>query len=123
MSFALHQALSDSDHAIIIGTDCPALNLDYIQQALETLINGSDVIIGPAGDGGYVLIGVNSSHPEIFNHIDWGSDIVLQQTIDRIASLGLIYRQLESLRDIDTAEDIEHLQTTGQYAHLLPNQI
>ena len=119
MSHALSKAVEDSRYVILIGTDCPALSAAYIQQAIEILQSGSDVVIGPAEDGGYVLIGVKSSHPEIFTRIDWGTDQVLQQTRDSIQSQGISFKELETLWDVDTPDDLEYFKGQKQWAHLL----
>ena len=121
MSNALNQSLNDSSHAILIGTDCPPISSAYIRQAIEVLQSGNDVVIGPAEDGGYVLIGIKSNQPEIFTHIDWGTDKVLQQSRNRIHRQGLNYRELDILWDIDTPDDLIYLTNHQHWAHLLAN--
>ena len=119
MSHALNKALDNSSYVILIGTDCPSLSAAYIQQAIEILQSGTDVVIGPAEDGGYVLIGVKSSHPEIFTHIDWGTHQVLQQTRDQIQTQGISFKELDALWDVDTPDDLEYLKSQKQWASLL----
>ena len=118
MSHALSKAVDNSSHVLLIGTDCPTLSAAYILQAIEILQSDTDVVIGPAEDGGYVLIGVKSSHPEIFTHIDWGTDKVLQQTQNRIQSHGISHKELDTLWDVDTPEDLEYLKGLKQWANL-----
>ena len=118
MSHALSKALDNSSYAILIGTDCPSLSAAYIQQAIEILQSDTDVVIGPAEDGGYVLIGVKSSYPDIFTHIDWGTHQVLQQTRDQIQTQGISFRELDTLWDVDTPDDLENLKGLKQWANL-----
>ncbi|MCW8911520.1 MAG: TIGR04282 family arsenosugar biosynthesis glycosyltransferase [Gammaproteobacteria bacterium] len=121
MSNALDQSLHNSSHAILIGTDCPSISSAYIQKAIEILQNDNDVVIGPAEDGGYVLIGIKSNQPDIFTHIDWGTHQVLQQTRDQIHRQGLNLRELDILWDIDTPDDLIYLTNHQHWAHLLAN--
>lgn len=89
---------------VLIGTDCPYLTSEIIAQAFE-MLNGNDVVIGPAKDGGYYLIGMNQIQSEIFKNIPWSTEIVLKETIKKCAQLQLKYALLPILSDIDDAED------------------
>ncbi|MDH5473283.1 MAG: TIGR04282 family arsenosugar biosynthesis glycosyltransferase [Gammaproteobacteria bacterium] len=122
MSHALDQALNDNRYVILIGTDCPALTSSYIRQALEILQSGTDIVIGPAKDGGYVLIGTSRKQADIFTDIDWGTNRVLQQTRNRIINTGLSYKELETLWDVDIPEDLENIINDKQLTHLLSHQ-
>jgi len=96
------------DQAVIIGTDCAELNLDHLRQAFLKL-KQYDTVIGPALDGGYYLLGMNSLIPELFSNISWSSGQVLQQSISKLKLLNRSVTLLESLSDIDRIEDLEKL--------------
>ncbi|NEO53416.1 MAG: glycosyltransferase [Okeania sp. SIO3B5] len=95
--------------AIIIGIDCPSLTPEIILQAF-TKLTQSDVIIGPATDGGYYLIGLRKITPELFQGINWGTSEVLSKTVAIAQSLKLAINYLPKLSDIDRPEDLENLQ-------------
>jgi rSAM/selenodomain-associated transferase 1 len=110
MFYAAKQVLDQALAVIIIGSDCPELDESYLEEALQYLFKpDTDVVIGPALDGGYVLIGMKKAEWHIFSNIDWGSDKVLEQTRDRLNSLKLSCRYLDPLCDIDTEEDLARL--------------
>jgi len=93
--------------AVCIGSDCPSISHHLLSQALRRLAD-HDLVIGPATDGGYYLIGMNQSHPDLFVGIDWGTQSVLAQTLARAESLGLRVHQLAELSDVDEPADLEH---------------
>lgn len=109
MAFALSVALQAFNKVIIIGTDCPELDEHYIEEALDCL-NNVDVVIGPAVDGGYVLLGLTRFVPELFSNISWGSDAVLKQSRKVIEDLSLSYQELGIMHDIDRPEDLQRYQ-------------
>jgi rSAM/selenodomain-associated transferase 2/rSAM/selenodomain-associated transferase 1 len=95
---------------VIIGSDIPDITADIIQKAFEELEN-HDLVLGPAGDGGYYLIGMhktafNRANPPLFNGIRWGTDRVLPQTLAVAKELGLSYTLLDTLEDVDRPEDL-----------------
>ncbi|MCC6140127.1 MAG: TIGR04282 family arsenosugar biosynthesis glycosyltransferase [Nitrospira sp.] len=92
----------------IVGTDIPSLPLDHYQQALA-LLNTHDVVLGPAMDGGYYLIGLKQPRPELFANIAWSTDRVLAATQEKAASLGLTTALLSPWRDVDTIDDLRAL--------------
>jgi len=96
---------SGSDKAVIIGTDCIDVSSQTITQAINSLEN-VDVVLGPAEDGGYYLLGLNRPVPEIFQEIEWSTDRVLHQTLERLKEMKLSYELLKTLKDIDTLEDL-----------------
>ncbi len=98
--------------AILVGSDCPALNGAYLQAAIDALAH-SDVVIGPASDGGYVLLGTRRPQPTLFTDIDWGSNRVLAQTLARAEAARLKVLQLTVLDDIDRPEDLDQLARFG----------
>lgn len=91
---------------LLIGCDCPDFTADYLLQALIQLEQGHDAVIGPALDGGYVLIGLQRYHPTIFQHIDWGTEKVTAQTYHRFEQLEYAWAELAKLRDIDRPQDL-----------------
>lgn len=92
----------------IVGTDIPSLPLDYYAQALA-LLDTHDVVLGPALDGGYYLIGLTQPRPELFTGIAWSTDHVLAATQEKAAGLGLKTALLPSWRDVDTIDDLKAL--------------
>ena len=95
--------------ALLIGSDCPVMTTEYIRQASAAL-QTSDLVLGPAEDNGYVLIGCKRPHPELFANITWGSDKVLAQTLERAEQLMLSVTLLEMMWDVDRPEDWARFQ-------------
>ncbi len=101
------------NNIILIGSDIPSLSTKILNQAIEMLEdNCVDTLIGPAGDGGYYLIGFNqnSYDKQIFEHIDWGSGSVYLQTMQTLDRLGNRTGILPTLRDIDTIDDLKDVK-------------
>lgn len=106
--------LQGDQQVIIIGSDCIELTQSQIENAFVTLSN-SDIVIGPAKDGGYYLLGMKKLHPDIFENKNWGSASVLKDTIQTIKNLELSYQMLSELNDIDNESDWnEYLSKQGQ---------
>ncbi len=112
MHNAFAEALAHYRHALLIGCDCPSLSVDDLQQALAALNDGSDAVIAPAEDGGYVLIGLNTPQPTLFNDMAWGSDQVMAETRQRSSLAGLQLHELKCQWDVDTIEDWERFVQT-----------
>lgn len=91
---------------LIIGTDVPILPLDHLKQAL-TKLGQYDLVLGPAQDGGYYLIGLKQPNPTLFLDIPWSTDQVLKLTQDKAARIGLKTALLEPWRDVDTLADLQ----------------
>jgi rSAM/selenodomain-associated transferase 1 len=89
---------------VIIGTDCPYLNKEILNNAFK-ILEENDVALGPAKDGGYYLLGLKTVIPELFKNIPWSTDKVLELSVDVIRSKKLSFRLLPLLSDIDTLED------------------
>jgi len=105
MNFAFKMAFDlGFSKVVAIGCDTPYISPEILSQAFQQL-NDNDVIIGPASDGGYYLLGINCFCPDIFENIDWGSSIVLSQTFERIAQRALKVSLLTVLSDIDRPDD------------------
>jgi len=102
------------EQVLIIGSDCAAIDAFIIKQGLEYL-RTHDLVLGPAVDGGYYLIGLRSSvqgiqqYGLLFQNIDWGTGQVLQQTFNQAKKAGLSLTLLPELHDIDRPEDLVHL--------------
>jgi rSAM/selenodomain-associated transferase 1 len=93
---------------VLIGTDCPDLNTEIIQAAFENLAN-HDLVLGPAVDGGYYLIGLNAPRPSIFQNITWSSAEVYSQTRAIARQENLSVFDLPTLQDIDEPADLAWL--------------
>jgi glycosyltransferase A (GT-A) superfamily protein (DUF2064 family) len=93
-----------AEKAIVVGADIPELHRGIIERAFGEL-DSADIVVGPARDGGYYLIGMKSTHPEIFLNIDWGTGEVFSKTLLNIERMGLRYRTVETLFDVDCLED------------------
>ncbi|MBK9583754.1 MAG: TIGR04282 family arsenosugar biosynthesis glycosyltransferase [Saprospiraceae bacterium] len=116
--YRIFRSESDPVKAVLIGSDCPELTSVNINQAFE-LLDTSDVVLGPALDGGYYLIGMKKNHPAIWLEIDWSTDRVYQQTIDKINKFNLSYSVLPVLQDIDTQDDwSDYLSRRGEKGNL-----
>lgn len=88
----------------IIGTDCPYINEQSIEEAFVEL-STADFVIGPAKDGGYYLLGMNQFEPNLFTEIEWSTDNVFQKTVLKIQDLKKTYSALATLSDIDNEDD------------------
>ncbi len=89
----------------ILGSDSPTLPLKNIDEAFEKL-SKSDLVLGPAEDGGYYLIGLTQTHPDLFDNIEWSSGSVMQTTLDRAEKLRLQCKLLSVWYDVDTKETL-----------------
>ena len=105
----------------IIGSDCYELQTEILNEAFEKL-DTTEVVIGPATDGGYYLLGMKQLHNDLFTGKDWGTSSVFDDTMDTITKAGLSYAELAVLNDIDTIEDLldtnilTHLEEDDQKA-------
>ncbi len=109
-----------AQRVVVIGTDCPSLTSSDLRTAFEQL-EAHDIVIGPAQDGGYYLIGLNAERAPLFADIDWSTSQVLEQTLQKTRKLGLRVHQLRMLPDVDYPEDLLPLRR-GADCHLLPFQ-
>ena len=94
-----------ASRVVIIGTDCPDISTDLLTTAFAQLTD-HDVVVGPAADGGYYLLGLRRFVPELFADIAWSTAQVLPQTLQRCQRVGLSVAQLPVLSDLDTADDL-----------------
>lgn len=110
MHHALVRALRRHRGAIVIGADCPALRPRDLRRAARWLAGGSDVVLAPAEDGGYALIGAKRVSPLLFSGIAWGGPDVYDATVRKLISLGYRWRALAQVWDVDRPEDLERLR-------------
>ncbi len=122
LSIRTHQAFSSAfrDHAqrvAAFGTDIPELSAAILRQAFAGL-REQDVVLGPAADGGYYLIGMKREQPELFAGVDWGTGRVCDQTRAAIKRQGLSIAELPTLYDVDRPEDTDALRADPRFADI-----
>ncbi|MCG6167499.1 TIGR04282 family arsenosugar biosynthesis glycosyltransferase [Leptospira sanjuanensis] len=106
MSHAFSETFSQgAQKAVIIGSDCPDLETKHIREAFSAL-DQSDVVVGPALDGGYYLLGLKSYLPEIFREVPWSTDRVFAGTLEKLQLLRKNVWILPKLGDVDEPEDL-----------------
>lgn len=110
MSNGAASALLSYKYCIVIGTDAPALDEVIIKQVIDELHAGADVVLVPAEDGGYVLLGLSTNYEFLFNDISWGTDKVMQQTRERLKEKNISFKELGLCWDVDTLEDYQRYQ-------------
>lgn len=96
--------ISGFGKVVVIGSDCPEVTSDDVRAAWRSL-DHCDVVLGPAQDGGYWLVGLKSSQPALFENMAWSTDTVFEETRNRAKARGLKVATLRVLRDVDTPED------------------
>ncbi|WP_258103761.1 TIGR04282 family arsenosugar biosynthesis glycosyltransferase [Marinoscillum sp. MHG1-6] len=94
------------EKAIIVGSDCFELQKTHIEEALDEL-DKNDLVIGPASDGGYYLLGMKELFPALFQNKKFSHENVLKELLAEIASLDLSFHLLPELNDIDTFDDLK----------------
>jgi uncharacterized protein len=107
---AAQRGLLNAASILLVGTDCPALSTQCLQTAALQL-QATDIVLIPAHDGGYVLLGLKRFVPELFQDIPWSTHEVAAITVQRAQAHGLRVTQLAALPDIDNPEDLAHLPT------------
>ncbi|MGD1854721.1 MAG: TIGR04282 family arsenosugar biosynthesis glycosyltransferase [Leptolyngbyaceae cyanobacterium] len=100
---------------VAIGADCPDLSTRHFEQAFHRL-QTHDVVLGPAADGGYYLIGLSRPQPKLFENIPWGTGEVFERTVAIANTLNLSIATLEQLRDVDRPEDLTILDKIPIYS-------
>ncbi len=112
--------MQDGAAAVIFGSDSPTLPPEWLESACAAVVAGTPIVIGPARDGGYYLIGAPLPAPSLFDGIPWGTDAVLGETLRRARRAGLTASLLPPWYDLDRPEDLEHAQRdltqTGGFA-------
>ena len=94
--------------ALLIGSDSPDLPLAHIEQAFAALAE-VEVVLAPADDGGYVLIGESRHHPQLFGEMPWSSAALWEQTLAKLEEGAIPWRRLPSWEDLDDAEALRRL--------------
>lgn len=102
---ALNVGFEDYAKVVLVGSDCPELDADYLGEAVRAL-DSVPVVLGEANDGGYVLIAATQIHANVFRNIPWGSETVFRKTIEALRNEGLDFTTLPALSDIDRPEDL-----------------
>lgn len=115
MYHALQEALSRFTGVILVGSDCPGIDAPYLRQAADALRHAS-VVLGPAADGGYVLVGARQISARVFTGIPWGSDKVYAKTLQALQETGLDWVALQPLTDIDRPSDLPVWEALKQRA-------
>jgi rSAM/selenodomain-associated transferase 1 len=110
----MHEALASANGPVlVIGTDCPGFAAAHLRKAADILRGGRDVVIFPAEDGGYGLIGMRAPHARVFEGVEWSTARVLGQTRRRLKELGLTWEEPVPVWDLDRPEDLERLAEIG----------
>lgn len=106
MHHALDTALGRHEKAVLVGGDIPGLRPDILERAFSAL-EQQDVVLGPAEDGGYYLIGLKEPRLSLFEEMRWSHPRVLDDTLQRVDDAGLSCQFLETLKDVDEPQDLE----------------
>jgi rSAM/selenodomain-associated transferase 1 len=125
MAHCFQQALAKGfNRCVLIGSDSPDLPEDVIDEAFNSL-QEVDAVIGPAFDGGYYLIGFTKGGfaPEVFSSIEWGTDTVLQKTLDILKHHKRTIHHLSPWGDIDTLEDLKQFFERNKGTSICPRTI
>jgi rSAM/selenodomain-associated transferase 1 len=95
---------SGAGKAVVIGSDCPGLTGEVLQQAFD-LLDTADFVLGPVPDGGYYLLGMKALESSVFYDIEWSTETVRAKTLDKIQAAGKTFSLLPMLSDVDTEAD------------------
>lgn len=107
MKTALQEVLADGyQKAILIGSDCPGLDAEVLAQAIHYL-SSSDLVLGPAKDGGYYLIGMGKMYSMLFENMPWSTSEVFSKALAEAKHLDLEIALLRELTDVDVYEDLD----------------
>jgi glycosyltransferase A (GT-A) superfamily protein (DUF2064 family) len=105
---------------LVIGSDCPALTPDHLRTAAEVLRHHADVVVIPAEDGGYALIGMRRPEPALFSDVPWSTPGVMDETRRRLRTLGLTWHEPTTLWDVDLPRDLERMRAIGLHDLIPP---
>jgi len=100
--------------AVIIGSDCPELTVTIVQQAFQEL-DLHHIVLGPATDGGYYLLGMKELLSDLFRDKPWSTDRVMDATVKQADKLGKHVKLLPQLSDLDSLEDLREFQAKGMF--------
>ena len=111
MATAVAQELAEgAGGVVVLGADSPHVPTANVDEAARALVAGTELVLGPAIDGGYYLIGVRRAQPELFTGIAWGTAEVLVATLAHARALGLATHLLEPGFDVDDPADLTRLR-------------
>jgi hypothetical protein len=107
---AARALLAEHDCVLLVNGDSPTLPPRVLVQAIEALrVPGDRMVLGPASDGGYYLVGLKAPHPQLFTRIAWGTETVARSTCERAAEIGLATTLLPEWYDVDDVETLRWL--------------
>jgi len=121
MRAAAEDGLRRASRVIIVGTDCPTMRQEDLREARDALTAGDDLVLGPAEDGGYWLIGLARCDPALFSGIAWSSSTVLAATRERLRALGWRWSELATRWDVDRPDDLTRLAQLRSLSSLVDN--
>ena len=117
---AFDHALGRSRHVLLIGSDCPCWDAAGLRAAARALQDGHDAVFAPAEDGGYTLVGLRFVVPALFEAMTWSTEIVMEETRERLRDLGWRWHELPMQWDVDRPEDYHRLVSEGGIAPTSP---
>jgi len=106
MCKALEDGLEEFDYALVLGCDCPWLKTEDLNLAYNNLSTKKEVVLGPAEDGGYYLLGLRSPKNFLFENMPWGGPDILQQTRKRLREAAINWFEIAEYPDLDVPEDL-----------------
>jgi len=109
MHHAISHELQSYSKVLLVGCDCPSLTIDDFDFAINKL-NTNDVVIAPAEDGGYVMIGMKQANPTLFRNITWSDEHVLDTTRQRAKKANLNWFEIQEQWDVDVIDDLNRYQ-------------
>ncbi len=115
MADCARRVLQRSSCVVLVGADCPAVDGAYLQQALQHLREGAQIVFGPAEDGGYVLLGLRQVPDCLFSDMPWGSPQLMQISRERMRAAGLDWVELEPRWDVDRPDDLPRWEALQQH--------
>ena len=107
-NFFAENLASTESRVVLIGSDTPDLPVEYVHRAFDLLVH-CQVVVGPSLDGGYYLIGIKNEVPDVFDGIQWSTEHVFSETIDRLDKGNISYGLLPQLDDVDELDDLNAL--------------
>jgi hypothetical protein len=102
--------LQSHDGVLLVNSDSPTLPAEILRAAVEAVQAGDNVVLSPAADGGYTLIGLSRPHRRLFEEIEWSTATVFQRTLDRAAEIALPVVTVPGWYDVDDASDLRQLE-------------
>lgn len=104
---ALQNGLNRAERVVVVGGDCLSVDAAYVWEALNALDTPASIVLGPADDGGYVLVGTRQCRQGMFDDIMWGSDKAFLQSLNNFMRLNYSVKLLKPRWDIDTFQDLQ----------------